>query len=481
MKRILYFCIPAMLFATSCVDSLDDYNIDTKAATVVPGPTLVTSAERSLVNIITSSSVNNNPFRFYNQYWAATTYPDESQYVIATRQVDRNFWDPIYRDVLRDLKEAKTIITADAVLDPKVKANQLASIEVLEVYAWSVLVNTFGDVPYTEALDINNVLPKYDDDAAIYADLTTRLDKAIGMFDASASGLGSADLIYGGNTANWIAFANSLKLRMGMTLADVDPAKAKTMVEAAASKVFTSNAQSADITYLATTPNNNPVHSDLVLSGRADFVGANTFIDRLNALNDPRRDEYFKEVEDDDDTNQPFFLGGEYGTLNAYANFSAPGEILEDPTNPGMLLSYSEVEFLLAEAVERGFNVGGTAMGHYNAGVTASILEWGGTQAEATAYLLQPSVNYLTAPGTFKQKIGTQKWIALYNNPVEAWKEWRRLDAPALEAPAAAISAIPLRLTYPTTEFNSNGENVKAASAAIGGNTVTSKVFWDTM
>ncbi|GGK59160.1 SusD/RagB family nutrient-binding outer membrane lipoprotein [Rufibacter glacialis] len=479
MKRILYFCLPALLFASSCVDSLDDYNINTKATNVAPGVTLVSSAERSLSNIITSSNVNNNPFRFYVQHWAATTYPDESQFVIDTRQVNRNFWEPLYRDVLRDLKEAKGTITADAFLDPKIKANQLASIEVLEVYAWSVLVNTFGDIPYSQALDINVILPKYDDDAAIYADLTTRLDKAIGMFDATASGLGSGDLIYGGNVGNWIRFANSLKLRLGMTLVDVEPAKAKTMVEAAARNVFTSNAQSAKIVYLATTPNNNPVHSDLVLSGRADYVGANTLIERLNTLKDPRIDEYFKEVEDDDDTNPTFFKGGTAGAPNSYSANSAPGSMLEDPTNPGMLLSYSEVEFLLAEAVERGFAVGGTAAAHYHAGITASILEWGGTEAEALAYIAQPTVNYLTATGNYKQKIGTQKWIALYNNPVEAWKEWRRLDAPNLVKPSLAISEIPLRLTYPTTEFNSNGENVKAASAAIGGNTVTAKLFWD--
>ncbi|GAB2530385.1 SusD/RagB family nutrient-binding outer membrane lipoprotein [Rufibacter soli] len=474
MKRILYFCIPALLFlAPSCVDSLDDYNINKKAATDAPGATLVTSAERSLAIITASSSVNNNPFRFYAQYWAATTYPDESQFIIATRQVDRNFWDPFYRDVLADLKEAKRLINADAFLDPKIKANQLASIETLEVLSWSILVNTFGDVPYSQALDITNVLPKYDDDAAIYADLIVRLDKAIGMFDASATGLGTADLIYNGSTASWIRFANSLKLRLGMTIADVDPAKAKTMVEAAAKNVFTSNTQHATIKFLATTPNTNPVYSDLVLSGRADFVGGNTLVDRMNTLNDPRRDDYFKPLANGT------FKGGTVGAPNSYAANSAPGTKLEDPTLPGVLLSYAEVEFLLAEAVERGFAVGGTAMSHYDAGVTASITEWGGTAAEATTYLAQPSVNYLTAAGTYKQKIGTQKWIALYSNPVQGWTEWRRLDAPALVKPAAAISAIPLRLTYPTTEFNSNGTNATAAATAIGGNTVTSKIFWD--
>jgi hypothetical protein len=435
-----------------------------------------------LSNTINTPDYNINPFRFYAQYWAATTYPDESQYVIETRSINRFFWDPLYRDVLSDLNEAKRLITTDPfpnIADPAVKErvrnNQLAAIEVLEVYTWSVLVDTFGDIPYSEALNAENVLPKFDDDAAIYNDLFTRLDKAIGMFNTTASGLGTGDLYYGGDIAKWQKFANSLKLRLGMTIADVDAAKAKTLVEqAVAGGVFTSNADNAKLAYLAAAPNTNQLYVSLVQSGRADFVGANTLVDRMIANNDPRLNEYFKPV-----GTTTTFKGGTYGAPNSYANNSAPGALLENPTLPGMLLTYSEVEFLLAEAVERGFAVPGTAESHYNAGITASIEEWGGTVEEATAYLAQPTVAYATATGDWKQKIGVQKWVALYNQPTQGWKEWRRLDAPNLVKPAAAISEIPLRMPYPTTEANLNRTNYDAASAAIGGDIVTARIFWD--
>ena len=472
MKRILLIFIPALLFTASCSD-LEDYNIDPKSPVTVPGVTLVSNAQRNLVRTVTSSNANLNPFRFYVQHWAATTYADESQYDINTRAINQGLWNALYRDVLRDLQEGKTIITNDALLDASVKANQLAAIEVMEVYTWSVLVDLFGDVPYTQALDFNTVQPTYDDDATIYNDLTVRLDKAVGMFVADAAGFGSADLIYGGATAGWIKFANSLKLRMGMTMADADAAKAATMVQQAAANVFTSNADNADVTFLSSTPNASPLWEDLVQSNRQDFRAANTFIDPLNALNDPRRDNFFKPLEGG------IFKGAIYGAVNPVAGSSAPGTLLEDPTFPGVLLSYTEVEFLLAEAAERGFAVTGTAEAHYNAGVTASILQWGGTAAEATAYLAQPTVAYATAAGTFKQKIGVQKWIALYNQPVEGWKEWRRLDAPNLVKPVDARSEIPLRLTYPVVEQNLNKANYTAAASAIGGDVVTAKIFWD--
>jgi hypothetical protein len=473
MKRILLLCIPAMLLTASCSD-LDDYNIDPKSAVEVPGATLVTSAQRSLARVITSTNVNLNPFRYYVQHFAATTYADESQFDINTRAINRSFWDVLYRDVLRDLQEAETLITADITLSPEVKANQLAAIEVMQVYAWSVLVNTFGDIPYSEALDFTNVQPAYDDDAVVFNDLINRLNTAIGMFDVGAASLGEADLIYGGETAMWVEFANSLKLRMAMTIADVDEAKARTMVQEALPNVFTSNADNADLVFLTSPPNTNPLWEDLVQSGRQDFRGADTFVNVLNDLNDPRIDEYFKPI-----AGGNTFVGAVYGSVNAAAGFSAPGALLEDPTFAAVLLSYAEVEFLLAEAAARGFTVPGTAMEHYNMAVTASILEWGGTEAEAIAYLAQPSVNYLTAAGDWRQKIGTQKWIALYNQPVEGWKEWRRLDAPNLVAPESAQSDIPLRFPYPIVEQNLNTANYNAAASAIGGDVVTSKIFWD--
>ena len=109
------------------------------------------------------------------------------------------------------------------------------------------------------------------------------------------------------------------------------------------------------------------------------------------------------------------------------------------------------MEFYLAEAVERGFVVPGTAIGHYNNGVTASITYWGGTAAEAVAYLAQPSVMY-TPGATYKQKLGVQQWLAFYNRGWDAWTSWRRLDSPQLELAADALTdVIPVRFPYPVT------------------------------
>lgn len=475
MKKTLLFCTTALFIATSCVDSLDEYNIDPKSATTVPGITLVSNAQRNLARTVASSSVNLNPFRLYVQYWAQTTYFDESIYNINTRAINGGFWTALYRDVLSDLRESRKIISVDPLISAEVRTNQLAIVEVLEVYVWATLVDTFGNIPYSQALDVSNSQPAYEDAATIYNDLITRLNTAIGQLDevAGAGTFTNGDLYYKGNIGHWKKLANSLKLRMALTIADADGTKAKSLAEQAATGVFESNQDNAQLTFLSTAPNTNPVWEDLVQSGRYDYVGADTFINQLNTLNDPRLDEYFKPVLGSTD-----FEGGEYGTSNDYESFSAPGEKLENPTMPGVLLSYSQVEFLLAEARERGYAVGGTAATHYNSAVTASIVEWGGSSTQASAYLAQPTVGYTRSAG-YKEKIGVQKWIALYNQPVDAWREYRRLDQPSLIAPDGALSALPLRFTYPVIEQNLNKSNYSTAAAAIGGDVVTTKIFWD--
>jgi len=98
---------------------------------------------------------------------------------------------------------------------------------------------------------------------------------------------------------------------------------------------------------------------------------------------------------------------------------------------------------------------------------------------DATTYLGQPAVNYATAAGTYKQKIGIQKYLALYNRGFDAWTEQRRLDYPVLVAPPSAKSAYPVRYTYPIVEQNLNSGSYNKASTAIGGDLVITKLFWD--
>jgi hypothetical protein len=145
------------------------------------------------------------------------------------------------------------------------------------------------------------------------------------------------------------------------------------------------------------------------------------------------------------------------------------------------MISYSEVEFLLAEAAERGYNVGGDAESHYNAAIEASMEEWGVSSDDATAYLANAAVAYSTASGDWRQKIGVQKWLAMYNLPFEGWTTYRLLDFTGiLNAPEGmSLADIPTRFIYPIEEATLNGPNYDAAASAIGGDKKTTKLFWD--
>jgi hypothetical protein len=482
MKKIIAFFF--IILAFSSCKKLSDLNKNIKDPTSVSGESLFTGAQKAVFDQMISTNVNYNIFRMFAQYWTETTYTDESNYDLVTRTIPDQHWDVLYRDVLKDFTEGATIITATTypvTENPAVKKNKLAIIEIMEVYTYSVLVETFGNVPYTQALNIDNVLPVYDDGATVYKNLLTRLDAAIGNLDANYGSFDNADHMYNGNVALWGKFANSLKLRMGMLLSDYDPALAKATVEAAAPNVFTSNADNARMIYLSSQPNTNPIYNDLVASGRHDFVPANTLVDTMNNLNDPRRPYYFTLVDTSTTAGVHAFVyyGGIYGASNDFTQYSHVADKLQEPTFEGLILDYEEVEFLLAEGVERGYGITGTAEGHYNAAITASILYWGGTMDTVAAYLANPKVAYTTATGNFKEKIGVQAWIALYNRGFEAWTKWRLLDYPLLQAPPDALTALPLRYTFPIEEQTLNRNNYEAASAAIGGDDVTTKLFWD--
>lgn len=484
MKKLI-ICLCSLVFMAACVDDLEEYNIDTKQATNVPPATLFTSALLNLTDVLTTPNVNTNNIRLYVQHWATTQYVEEPRYNMTGRLIPQNFWNALYRDVLADLNEAKRLLLADETIDETLRSNQLAQIEIMEVYAWSVLVTTFGDVPYTEALDPTNTQPVYDDDQAIYNDLLTRLDTALGLINTEETGFGEGDVLYGGDMAEWVKFGNSLKLRLAMVIADVDEAKARTLVAEAAPNVFESNADNAIFPYTTATPNNNPISDNVygALSRRQDFIAASTLVDVMNELNDPRRPQYFTEVDIKDNPATPEdetfkgFKGGKVGFSNSFAANSTVSEKISQTDFPGVLLDYAEVEFLLAEAAERGF-IAEPAEEHYNAAITASILYWGGTEAEAAAYLAQPGVNYATAPGDWRQKIGRQAWIAFFNRGYEAWLTWRRLDAPTLIPPVEGL-IVPTRLIYPVNEQTLNPTNRGAAAAAIGGDESSTKLFWD--
>jgi hypothetical protein len=490
-KYLLLFVLSALL--ASCTKKFEEFNTDSKNPATVTGEALFSKAEMSLVDQTVSTDVNLNIFKIMAQYWTETTYTDEANYNIVTRTIPDDIFQMYYvgnvtkqGGFLSDFKESARLIGLEVSTAPQgdaEKANKLAIIELLDVYSFQNLVDIFGNVPYSQALDINNITPAYDDAATIYQDLINRIDAAISTMDAASGSFGSADLIYQGDVAKWIKFANSLKLKIGITLSDVNPSLAKSTVESAVNAgVFESSDDNALLLYPGGI-HSNPIWSLVIQNGRDDFVPANTVIDLMNSLSDPRRSQYFTLV--DTSTVQGVqklaYSGGIYGRSNPFTKYSHINPVISSPTYPGVLLTFDEVLFYEAEAAARTFAVGGTVSDLYNAAVTASIISWGGTALQASSYLAQPSVAYSSANGTWQQRIGTQAYIALYARGLEGYTEWRRLDYPILNIPPSITqyNQIPKRFTYPVNEQTLNKTNYQSASTAIGGDLLTTRIFWD--
>ncbi|HEV2479808.1 MAG TPA: SusD/RagB family nutrient-binding outer membrane lipoprotein [Puia sp.] len=457
----------------------------------IPATALFLQGEKSLVDVYTTSSVSTAPFRVVAQSWTENNYVYEAQYNFLYYQSPDGFWNYIYAGppfsagttppgtgVLNNLYAAKLAWPSQEA-HPAVLRNDLIICDLLEIYAYDMLVATYGDIPYTQAENASIPFPKYDDQKTIYYDLLTRLDTCIAGLDVTSGSMGVADQIYGGNTASWLKFAATLKLKMALLIADVDAATAAQKVkEAVNTGVFGANADNALFTYDKSAPlNSNPLWNALVYSGRHDFVPTALLVNTMDSLSDPRLPLY---VTQDPNGN---YSGGIPGAGNGYGIFSDFSPAMEAPDYPGDILDYSETEFWLAEAAERGMSVAGSAETHYDNAITASIEFWGGTSTQAQTYLNQPTVAYSTAGGTWQQKIGWQSWIALYNGNWDTWTEIRRLGYPNLNVVSPPIRAqgnLPLRFTYPTNEQTSNSVNWNAAAKALPGGTdvVSAKLFW---
>jgi len=316
MKKIL-FAAAAALAITSCSNDLSSLNGNVKAPESVPAGALFANATMGFYDYAAVQDVNQNNLRLWSQHWTQTTYVDESNFDLDNRDVNgATFWR-MYGTVVRDCEEARTAL-ADVVASTEAIAAAEGAIEVMEVLAFSFLVDLFGDVPYTEALSETNT-PVYDDDAAIYNDLLARLDAAA-MNLSGTSAFGSSDIIYGGDAASWKMAAHSLMLRLAIRMIDADPTNAQMYGEKAiAGGVFASSADDMRLFYSSAPPHTHPMWETLVQSGRTDYIASNTLGDVMNANNDPRRAAFFKNLDSVGNVT-----AAPHGLQSDYYQFSQP-------------------------------------------------------------------------------------------------------------------------------------------------------------
>ncbi|HFK5580921.1 SusD/RagB family nutrient-binding outer membrane lipoprotein [Elizabethkingia anophelis] len=465
MKKYILYSLVVVSFLTSCESDITSLNNDPKNAQEIPSSFAFASGQYDLANALFDPGTQASGFPFLIEHQAETTYVTPSRFLLNSNST--NMWDRVYVRGLKMLDNSKNILSKEFDAGNEVGRNKLAMIEILSCYGFKSLVDTYGDIPYTEALQQENKIssPKYDDARTVYTALISRLDNAIGSITTSSGGY-TQDFFYKGDMSKWKKLANSIKLSFGINLADVDPALSKKIVEEAyASGVMTSNADNAVYSY------DGASYKNPYSVTREDIVASKILVDQLKQSNDPRLAKYFSTVNGN-------YVGGVFGNQNNYKTTSTFSASVSATTARGLFFDYSQVEFLLAEGAARGYNVGSAAT-HYKNAIAASMDYWGVAAADRDAYI---AANPYNSAGNFKQQIGAQVWVSGYTNGYFVWNSIRRLNYPSLPVPPTSqLSGYPIRLPYPDGEQNLNNVNWTAAVSKIPGgrDVATAPVFWD--
>lgn len=456
-----------------------DINVNPNSPSVVKTDLLITNTLRSVSDVVGGSALTGT---ILTQQIAETQYNDASRYSSTT--FDFNGW---YTGPLMDLQ---TIInlntdpgTARDALSGGSNANQIAYARIMKVYFFNTLTDRWGMIPYSESLKgTDNLNPSYDTQEAIYTDMINELKAAVAQIDGGAGVRG--DFILNGNMARWRQFANTLRMKLALRIADRNPSLAASEFASAVSAGYIT--ENVMYPYLAEAQNQNPWYGRF--ETRTDYAISDVLADYMLANGDYRVTRYADPApnrsNNDGVTTMDEVVGMPYGELNPgnieNADISFPGIAIRAQGAPLPILTVAEVHFMMAEAIERGF-ISGNAAEHYRAANEASWRQWGVYDAaNFDAYMSNAAVAYSSA--NWKEKIGVQKWVALYPNGLEAWAEWRRLDYPQLTPHPDALNQsglIPVRHSYPTTEVQLNKANYDAAVAAQGADNGDTKVWWD--
>lgn len=484
--RLTAICLFTLFAYSACDNEFEEVNENPNGPVTVPPGLLLTGVQEATADLLYDTFLGGDMGETWVQHWGKVQYNEEERYNIRPG-VNDNFWDLLYA---RSLKDAQVMYDLAKEADNK---NIQGVALVMRSYVYSILTDAYGDIPYTEALqaDEGNSTPAYDQQEVIYPALIDSLEVAAGLLAPGNGEIPAAqDLMYGGDPVLWEKFANSLRVRLLLRISYATDVSAELQSVVSEGNLFSSNEEEAKLIYQETNPNANPVWNTVVFTNRLEWKVNQTLVQTMEGFNDPRLPVYAQPNGDDE------YRGVAPGIANPvengydYANVSPIGEFFLQPDAPAYFLSYSELNFLLAESAKRGLISGGDAGAeeYYNEGVLASFETYNGFVPEEgdpvsldfASYIAQSGVAY--SPGTALQQIGVQNWLALFGQGFEAWTEWRRTGFPQL-SPALnpiGITEIPTRYPYATNEQTLNNASYSAAVSNLeGGDRLTSKVWWD--
>ena len=459
--------------ATSCTDDFEEINTNPNGPVTVPSDLLLPSIQEATADLLYNMQIGGDMGGNLIQHWGKVQYNDEERYDFRPGNVN-GIWNNLYASGLND---AKAMI--NLAVEEGNEVNQGVG-KIFQAYLYSTLVELYGPIPFEESLlaDEGNTSPAYNDEATVYAGVMQLYDEGLALLNGSGEISATQDLMFGGDVTAWKKFGNSLKFRTLMRISDANVPGVDVSGQLQAiinsGMHFTSNADNALLEYTGDNPNANPIWNTIVFSTRSEYKVNATLVEVLTDLNDPRLSIYAQENSTGEIRGVPPGILNPVQNGYDYANVSPIGELFLAPDYPATYMDYSELMFLVAEAAQRNLITGVNPAEAYEAGIAASFARYGAPNAEA--YIA--SVAYNAATGL--EQIGTQKWIALYGQGIEAWTEWRRVKFPDLDPALNPIvgTEIPSRYTYPVDEQSLNTANYNEAANMVGGDLLNSKLIF---
>lgn len=425
MKKFIILSAVALGLSLSSCDDYLDINEDpnSPAESNLTPSMLMPSIEMQLAATYGGDlrSVAGYHVQHYAQQFGTSNYLDYSQFTMSSTRCDQ-FYQLLNQ---RCLANINTILAKSEASEDW--GSYLAG-ATLRAFIYQTMVDCWGEVPYTEALNPANTAPKFDDGAVVYDGIIAELDAALAKA-SSTSTVCTNFLFPGAKADSWIKFANALKLRILMRESNVKDVKSQV-----AALISEGNFPVSDVEFAGcfTTENGslNPYYDNDFYAGRQENIVANIAIigtmlqkneDGDILYEDGRLAAYFEANGSGEYTGS--ISGTNFSTSNAYKSsyWCRPKTSATDPVK---LISVAETEFLIAEYYAR-YGSASDAETHYKAAVESSFASAGVAGSEE--FLIKfpyDNTNY-------KKSIGIAKWMDLAGyNSFESWCEVRRLGYP---------------------------------------------------
>lgn len=470
-KSIIYIAALLSIAAASCTKNFEKINTNSASFPAAEPDVVLPGAMLKTINRMAAANVES--------LWEYSHLIDPAGRY--NPGVDAN-WNTMYINVLGNTTQLKKLYAGNPAY-----ANRMAITDIWECYVYAYLVGSYGPIPYTHTGETQNPIIPYDDENTVYTSLLSRLKADAAAIKLTGDKFNN-DPIYSGDLSKWIKFANSLRLRLALTvqvnLPDLAAANAKELMANEAG-LLQSKADAPSFNYGTANGSQSQYNVYLVqtsntFQGTATPVMSDYLFTYFRSYHDPRVDAYFLKAATSPNildtltsTNSALHYIVSYpiphlgqpkspallpqwslasstnptnsipfGDAKVPVNFSTLQPDLYKTNAPFYLMTYAELCFMKAEASLKGYGGSQSADQYYYAGINANFDFWKLTPAQATAYMAQDGIKWNTEGKGFNYDLGfistnipndnlkrvwIQQWINYFDDGAfDAWVLQRR-------------------------------------------------------